>query len=59
MLAGEAVELARLIQEAGGQVTTTLYPGMVHGFWRHPEAFDAAEEALAEAAAFLRATLEV
>ena len=59
VLAGEDVELARLIQEAGGQVTTTLYPGMVHGFWRHPGAFDAAEEALAEAAAFLRATLEV
>jgi acetyl esterase len=58
VLAGEDVELARLIRDAGCQVTTTLYPGMVHGFWRHPQAFDAAEEALAEAAAFLRATLE-
>jgi acetyl esterase len=58
VLAGEDVELARLIREAGGQVTTTLYPGMVHGFWRHPQAFDAAEEALAETAAFLRATVE-
>jgi hypothetical protein len=27
---------------------------MVHGFWRHPELFDASEEALAEMAAFLR-----
>ena len=58
VLAGEDVELARLVAEAGGTVSTTLYPGMVHGFWRHPQAFDAAKEALAEAAAFLRATLE-
>ena len=58
VLAGEDVELARLIAGAGGTVSTTLYPGMVHGFWRHPQAFDAAEEALAEGAAFLRATLE-
>jgi acetyl esterase len=58
VLAGEDVELARLVAEAGGTVHATLYPGMIHGFWRHPEAFDAAEEALAEAAEFLRATLE-
>ena len=58
VLAGEDVELARLVGEAGGTVRTTLYPGMIHGFWRHSQAFDAAEEALAEAAQFLRATLE-
>jgi hypothetical protein len=28
---------------------------MVHGFWRHPALFDAAEEALAEIAGFLGA----
>jgi hypothetical protein len=27
---------------------------MIHGFWRHPDLFDAAEEALAEAAHFLQ-----
>ena len=58
VLAGEDVELSRLVGEAGGTVRTTLYPGMIHGFWRHPQAFDAAEEALAEAAQFLRVTLE-
>jgi len=31
----------------------TTYAGMIHGFWRHPDQFDAAEEALSEAAAFV------
>jgi len=30
-----------------------VYDGMVHGFWRNPQLFDAAEVALADAAAFL------
>lgn len=42
------------LREARVDVTLTTYPGMVHGFWRHPSLFDAAEEALAEVAAFLR-----
>lgn len=42
------------LREAGVDVRLTTYPGMVHGFWRHPHLFDAAEEALAEVAAFLR-----
>jgi acetyl esterase len=46
--------LARRLTEAGVDVRLTTYAGMIHGFWRHPEAFDAAEEALAEAADFLR-----
>ena len=58
VLAGEDVELARLVAEAGGTVHATLYPGMIHGFWRYPRAFDAAEEALADAAAFLGATVK-
>lgn len=42
------------LREAGVDVRLTTYPGMVHGFWRHPQLFDAAEEALAEVATFLR-----
>ena len=52
-LADEDHELGRRIDRAGATVEVTTYPGMIHGFWRHPELFDAAEEALAEAAAFL------
>jgi len=55
VLADEDLELGSRIAAAGGQVQVTTYPGMVHGFWRHPDAFDAAEEALAEAAGFLAA----
>jgi acetyl esterase len=56
-LVDEDVELARRIREAGVPVELTTYPGMVHGFWRHPEQFDAAEESLAELTGFLRRTL--
>ncbi|QNN53409.1 alpha/beta hydrolase [Nocardioides mesophilus] len=54
VLVGEDLELARRIAADGGTVRTTTYPGMIHGFWRHPQLFDAAEQALAEAADFLR-----
>jgi acetyl esterase len=56
-LLGEDLELARRIAAAGGTVTTTTYPGMVHGFWRHPALFDDAETALAEIAGFLARTV--
>ncbi|GAB2748672.1 alpha/beta hydrolase [Nocardioides pakistanensis] len=56
-LVDEDVELARRIEAAGGQVSWSVCPGMIHGFWRHPEQFDAAEESLAEIAAFLLGTL--
>jgi acetyl esterase len=56
-LVGENVELARRLETGGVATTLTTYPGMVHGFWRHPEQFDAAEESLAEIAGFLRRTL--
>jgi acetyl esterase len=36
-------------------VRVTTYPGMIHGFWRHPDQFDAAEESLREIAGFLDA----
>ena len=56
-LADEDAELARRIAAAGAHVQTTTYPGMIHGFWRHPLLFDAAEEALAEIVAFLERTV--
>jgi acetyl esterase len=56
-LVDEDVELARRMEAAGVRVTLSTYPGMIHGFWRHPEQFDAAEESLAEIAKFLRQTL--
>jgi len=56
-LVDENVELARRMETAGVTVAVSTYPGMVHGFWRHPEQFDAAGESLAEIAAYLRKTL--
>ena len=53
VLADEDVELARRVADEGVPVETTVYDGMIHGFWRHPEMFDAAEVALSDAAAFL------
>lgn len=52
-LVDEDEQLARRLTRAGVDVHLTSYPGMIHGFWRHPELFDASEAALAEAAAFL------
>lgn len=57
-LVDEDVELARRLEAAGVATTLSTYPGMVHGFWRHPEQFDAAEDSLAEIAAWLRASGE-
>lgn len=53
VLADEDVELARRMDEAGATVEVATYPGLIHGFWRHPELFDAAEESLADIAGFL------
>ena len=52
-LADEDLELARRIAAAGATVETTVYDGMIHGFWRNPQLFDAAELSLGDAAAFL------
>lgn len=57
VLVGEDHELARRLAEADVAVELTTYDGMVHGFWRHPEIFDAAEVALAEIADFLARTV--
>jgi acetyl esterase len=56
-LVDEDVELARRMEAAGVEVRLSTYPGMVHGFWRNPAQFDAAEESLTEIAEFLRATV--
>lgn len=56
-LADEDLELVRRISAADGQVEHETYAGMIHGFWRHPELFDASEEALARIAAFLERTV--
>ena len=53
VLADEDRELVRRIRSAGATVEETTYAGMIHGFWRHPQLFDAAEEALADIAGFL------
>jgi len=53
VLADEDLELARRIAGDGVPVETTVYDGMIHGFWRNPQLFDAAEVALTDAAAFL------
>ena len=42
-----------LAREQGAEVEDTLYAGMIHGFWRRPAEFDAATEALDEAARWL------
>jgi acetyl esterase len=53
VLADEDLELSRRMAEAGASVQVTTYPGMIHGFWRHPDLFDASEQALAETRDFL------
>jgi acetyl esterase len=53
VLADEDRELVRRLRDAGVPVEATTYDGMIHGFWRQPQLFDAAEDALAEIASFL------
>jgi acetyl esterase len=53
VLADEDHELVRRMRAADVMVEETTYAGMIHGFWRNPELFDAAEEALTEIAGFL------
>lgn len=52
-LRDEGEHLVQLLAEAGVEVTGTRYLGQVHGFYRHPAAFDAAEPMLLAAAAFV------
>jgi acetyl esterase len=57
VLADEDVELARRIAEAGVPTEVTTYPGMIHGFWRHPDLFDASEASLADIRDYLLRTV--
>lgn len=56
-LRDEGEALALRIAEEGGRVVATRYLGQVHGFWRFPDEFDAAEPAMGQVAAFLRQQL--
>ncbi|SDC73149.1 alpha/beta hydrolase [Nocardioides lianchengensis] len=53
-LRDEGEHLARLLAEAGVEVTATRYLGQVHGFWRHDAVFTSAEPLMRQVAGFLR-----
>ena len=53
-LRDEGEELARRLAELGVEVVATRYLGQVHGFWRHPDVFPAAEPLTRQVAGFLR-----
>ncbi len=52
-LRDEGEHLATLLAEAGVEVVATRYLGQVHGFWRHVDAFDAAEPLVRQVAGWL------
>jgi len=52
-LRDEGEHLAELLAEAGVEVTATRYLGQVHGFWRHPDVFDAAEPLARQVAGYV------
>jgi acetyl esterase len=52
-LRDEGERLAARMVEAGVSVVATRYLGMVHGFWRHVDAFDAAEPLTRQVAGFV------
>jgi acetyl esterase len=54
-LCDEGEQLAARIAEAGVPCVGTRYLGMIHGFWRHPAEYDAAEPLMRQVAAFLQA----
>ena len=53
-LRDEGEHLAGLLAQAGVETVATRYLGQVHGFWGHPEVFDAAEPLTRQVAAFVR-----
>jgi acetyl esterase len=57
VLADEDRELARRMADQGAEVQVHEVPGMIHGFWRHPELFDAAEDSLTAISAWLDRTV--
>lgn len=52
-LRDEGERLAARMVEAGVSVVATRYLGMVHGFWRHVDEFDAAEPLTRQVAGFV------
>lgn len=52
-LRDEGEQLAARMVQAGVSVVATRYLGMIHGFWRHPDAFDAAEPLTRQVAGFV------
>ena len=52
-LRDEGEALAAAIADAGVQCVATRYLGMIHGFFRHPELFDASPVALEQVASWL------
>ena len=53
-LRDEGEHLARLLAEAGVETVATRYLGQIHGFWRHPDVFDAADPLTRQVAGFVR-----
>lgn len=56
-LRDEGELLAERIAGAGVSVTATRHLGMIHGFWRWPELFDAADVAVGQVAGFLNGVI--
>ena len=52
-LRDEGEHLARRLAEEGVSVVATRYLGQVHGYWRHHDAFDAAEPTMLQVVGFL------
>ncbi len=53
VLRDEGEALAERLAELGVPVTATRYLGLTHGFWRHPQAFDASETLTGQIAGFV------
>lgn len=53
-LRDEGEELAQRIAAAGVEVVASRYQGQLHGFWRHPRVFPAAEVLMGQVAGFVR-----
>ncbi len=53
-LRDEGEHLAHQLAELGVEVVGTRYLGLLHGFWRHADTFDAAEPLTRQVAGFLR-----